>query len=116
MVGHCTCDGDPALISEGSDDQSGGGSQVLIAIVHSGSDLPHQAQVAFFNVVLQLLLPCEVINGLRLHIDEIGDDITIVDISSDQCHCNFVIEGFEIGPDEFSELCELLDEEVVPAS
>ena len=108
MVGNRTGNRNPALISQGSDNQPGGRSEVFIAIIHGGGDLPDHTDVILLDVVLELLLPGEIVDGLDLNVDEVGDDVSIVHISCDQGNCYLVVQGFQIGSYKFSELIQLL--------
>jgi hypothetical protein len=79
-----TCDSDPATIGQGRDDQTGGGSHVLVAVLEAGTDLLHTAIIDFLiPVVSELLLPSKVVDGGNIILNEIFDDITGMHISGD---------------------------------
>lgn len=72
------------------------------------------AHFSVFDIVPKLLLPWKIIDGFYFLIHEIVDDISVVYICGDECDCYFMVEWFEIGSDEFSDLIELFFEEFVP--
>jgi hypothetical protein len=79
-----TCDSDPATICQGSDDQTGGGSHVLVTILEAGTDLLHTAIIdLLIPVVSELLLPSKVVDGGNIILNEIFYDITGMHISGD---------------------------------
>ena len=49
-------------------------------------------------------------DGLDFNVDEVRDDVSIVHISCDQGNCYLVVQGFQVGSDQFSELIQLLQE------
>ena len=53
-------------------------------------------------------------DGLDLNVDEVGDDVSIVHISCDQGNCYLVVQGLQVSSDQFGELVQLLQEQLVP--
>ena len=116
MVGNATCNGDPAFVCQRSDDKPTSSPQILIPILHGGANLADNGMLSILDVVLQLLLlPVEVINRLSLVGDQICNNISVVDIGSDQSHSNFVIDRiFEPSLNQLSQSLQLLHKHLVP--
>jgi hypothetical protein len=100
VVGNRACDSNPALVSQRSDDQTGGCTQILITVVHGGGYLPHNAGVVVFNVVFKLLLPCEIMDGLNIGVDQVHYDVPVVDVGSNEGNSHFVIQRLKIASNE----------------
>jgi hypothetical protein len=54
------------------------------------------------------------VDGLDLNVNEVGDDVSIVHISCDKGNCYLVVQGLQVSSDQFSELVQLLQEQLVP--
>ena len=84
-----TRDGDPALIRERRDDETGSGSHVLVTIEEHGLNLANHAlsfseALNLFVVVSKLLLPIEVVGAAAVLPSKLVDDGTVMDILCDQ--------------------------------
>lgn len=116
MIRNRAGDGDPAPVCQWSDDQSACGTQILISIVHLSSYLPDDSMLSVLDGVLQLLLPCEIVDRLYLVCNQIGYNVPIVHVGCDQCYCYFVIDGIlESALNEFCQCFQLFYQHLVPA-
>ena len=61
-----------------------------------------KAVISIFKIVSELLLPAEIKDGLNFKVDQIGNDVSVVDISSDERNCNFMVKWFEISSNQLS--------------
>ncbi len=90
-------DGHPAPVRKGSDDQPGGGPQVLMAVVQSRTHLldgQHLDGIAapetlgLTVVIPELLLPLKLMDALDFLLDELLEDVPVVNILSNEGdHC-----------------------------
>lgn len=100
-----TCDSDPATICQGGNDQTGGGSHVLVTVLEAGTDLLHTAVIdLLIPVVSELLLPSKVVDGGNIILDKIFHDITGMHVSGDEGHNDLSLKGSKFTSDELSKL------------
>lgn len=91
MIGDGTRDGDPAFVSQRSDNESACRSEVLVPVLHLCIYLPDYSVFSVFDRILELLLPGKVINRLSLISYQVGNNVSVMDISRNEGNCNFVV-------------------------
>jgi hypothetical protein len=109
-----TGNGNPTLICQGCDNESGCGTHVLIG-VHEGSlDLLYLCILSFIDpVVAELLLPLEIIDGADIVSSQVSYNITSMHISGNQSHNDLTLEVLEISTYKDSQSFNLLLIQVV---
>jgi len=58
--------------------------------------LPDLTMLAVIQIVSELLLPGEVIDAFNFCCDEIGNDVSVVDVGCYQSYCDFVVQWLQI--------------------
>ena len=106
-------DSHPAPVSERGDDQSGQGTQVLVAVVQDCIDLLG-VEVLLMPIVLELHLPHEVSGHSDVRLEEVPDDVSIMHVLGDHSDEGLPLVGRERGPDQLDDLVQLHDLEGVP--
>lgn len=99
-----TSNGNPALVSQGGNDETGTGTHVLVTVIKHGLNLANDTLGFLLTVnllvgVTELLLPVEIILTRTVLSSELIDDITGMDILSDQGLDDFTLEVSQLTTD-----------------
>jgi hypothetical protein len=79
------CDGNPTPISQGRNNQSGGGPKILIPILQRRGNLLMYGLI-LLQIVSELLLPQKIVQRLTLVLIQGINDIPVMNLDRDQGH------------------------------